>query len=251
MSTRHRSIEQVIEEQAHRWRLQQVERPVERRRPAIALSRQHGAGGEVLARRLAEALNLEVFDREIIQRIAGKAQLREQEVTALDERDRAVIDEWLAPFAAERYLTHYDYLHHLIGVVAAIARRGGAVIVGRGAHLLLRPGEALRVRVVAPPEACVAAVAEEEGLSPHAARERIEAVESERRAFLRQYFHAEFDDPTQFDLVVNTVVLGPDGAVAAIRGAFVTLADLPGARPDSLSGPGSRSGYRSIIHRYA
>ena len=22
-----------------------------------------------------------------------------------------MFDEWLAPFAAERYLTHYDYLH--------------------------------------------------------------------------------------------------------------------------------------------
>ena len=30
--------------------------------------------------------------------------------------DAGVIDEWLAPFAAQRYLTHYDYLHHLIGV---------------------------------------------------------------------------------------------------------------------------------------
>jgi cytidylate kinase len=235
MSTRHRSIEQLIEEQAHRWRLHQMERPAETRRPAIALSRQHGSGGEVLARRLAETLDLEVFDREIIQRIAAKTQLREQAVTALDERDRAVIDEWLAPFAAERYLTHYDYLHHLIGVVAAIARRGGAVIVGRGAHLLLRPGEALRVRVVAPPEARVAAVAEEEGLSERAAGQRIEAVESERRGFLRHYFRADFDDPAQFDLVVNSAVLGLEGALASVRAAFTALAGAGRPRPDSWS----------------
>ena len=210
-----------------------MERPAETRRPAIALSRQHGSGGEVLARRLAETLDLEVFDREIIQRIAAKTHLREQAVTALDERDRAVIDEWLAPFAAERYLTHYDYFHHLIGVVAAIARRGGAVIVGRGAHLLLLPGEALRVRVVAPPEARVAAVAEEEGLSERAARQRIEAVESERRAFLRQYFRAEFDDPAQFDLIVNSAVLGLDGALASVRAAFAALAGAGRSKPDS------------------
>ena len=212
-----------------------MERPAETRRPAIALSRQHGSGGEVLARRLAETLDLEVFDREIIQRIAARTQLREQAVTALDERDRAVIDEWLAPFAAERYLTHYDYLHHLIGVVAAIARRGGAVIVGRGAHLLLRPGEALRVRVVAPPEARIAAVAEEEGLSERAARQRIEAVESERRGFLRQYFRADFDDPAQFDLVVNSAVLGLEGALASVRAGFTALAGAGRPRPDSWS----------------
>jgi cytidylate kinase len=240
MSTRHRSIEQLIEEQAHRWRLQRTEQRAEVRRPVIALSRQHGAGGGELARRLAEELNLEVFDREIIQRIAEKTRLREQAVTALDERDRAVIDEWLAPFAAERYLTHYDYLHHLIGVVAAIARHGGAIIVGRGAHLLLRAGEALRVRAVAPMEARIQAVAEEEGLTPRAARERVEAVDSERRAFLRQYFHSGLDDPSQFDLVVNTAVLGPDGAVASVRGAFSVLAGTARPKPDSWAPPAAR-----------
>jgi cytidylate kinase len=237
-----RSIEQLIEEQAHRWQLREVERPAESRRPVIAVSRQHGAGGDELARRLGPKLSLEVFDRELIQRIAEKAQLREQAVTALDERDRAVIDEWLAPFAAERYLTQYDYLHHLIGVVAAIARRGGAVIVGRGGHLLLRAGEALRVMVVAPLEARIAAVADQEGLSPRDARQRIETVESERRAFLHKYFHAEFDDPSQFDLVVNTAVLGLDGALAAVGGAFATLASIPRAKPEPWSGPSARSG---------
>jgi cytidylate kinase len=228
-----RSIEQLIEEQAHRWQLRDVERPAARRRPVIALSRQHGAGGDEIARRLAEKLSLELFDREIIQQIAERAQLREQAVTALDERDRAVIDEWLAPFAAERYLTQYDYLHHLIGVVAAIARRGGAVIVGRGGHLLLRASEALRVMVVAPLEARVAAVADQEGLSQRDARQRIETVESERRAFLRRYFHVEFDDPSQFDLVVNTSVLRLDGALAAVGGAFNSLAGAPRAKPEA------------------
>jgi cytidylate kinase len=235
MTIRHRSIEQLIEEQAYRWQLREVKQPAEGCRPVITLSRQHGAGGEEIARRLAETLELETFDREIIQRIAERARLRERAVTALDERDRAVIDEWLAPFAAERYLTRYDYVHHLIGVVAAIARRGGAIIVGRGAHLLLRAGEALRVRVVAPLEARVAAVADEDGLSPRAARQRIEAVEAERDAFLRRYFHAGFNDPSCFDLVVNTAVIGPDAAVAAVCGAFTTRAGRAAPREDPVS----------------
>jgi hypothetical protein len=235
MTTRRRSIEQLIEEQAHRWRLRDVAHPTEGHRPVITLSRQHGAGGEEIARRLAETLKLEAFDREIIQRIASRAQLREQAVTTLDERDRAVIDEWLAPFAAERYLTHYDYLHHLIGVVAAIARRGGAIIVGRGGHLLLRAGEALRVMVVAPLETRVAVVAQQEGLSQRAARQRIEAVESERRAFLRQYFRVDFDDPSRFDLVVNSAAIGPEAVVAAISGAFTARAGRPGPKADSAS----------------
>jgi cytidylate kinase len=233
MSTR--SIEQLIERQAHRWQLRDAGPPEEPHRPVIALSRQHGAGGEELVERLAETLGLEVFDREIIQRIAEKARLGERAVTALDERDRAVIDEWLAPFAAERYLTQYDYLHHLIGVVAAIARHGGAIIVGRGGHLLLRTGEALRVLVVAPLRTRLAAVAEQEGLSEREARVRIEAVESERRAFLRRYLRAEFNEPSQFDLVVNTALLGQDGSLAAVVGAFTSLVSARRSRSAARS----------------
>ena len=250
MTTRHRSIEQLIEEQAHRWRLREVKQLPEGRRPVITLSRQHGAGGEEIARRLAETLKLEAFDREIIQRIAERARFREQAVTAFDERDRAVLDEWLAPFAAERYLTRYDYLHHLIGVVAAVARRGGAIIVGRGAHLLLRAGEALRVMVVAPLEARVAAVADEEGLSPRAARQRIEAVEAERDAFLRQYFRAGFNDPSHFDLVLNTAVIGLDGAVAAVCGAFTARARSAARPEDPVSLTKPRALHRALEDGY-
>jgi len=223
MTTGNRSIETQVEEQSRRWRLETLERRPEPHRPVIALSRQHGAGGEEIASRLAEALSLRLFDREILHHIADSAHLREQAVSLLDERDRPVIDEWLAPFAGEGYLTHYEYLHHLIAVVAAISRQGAAVMVGRGAHLLVRPGEALRVMVVAPLDARVAAVAAAEGVGLRVARERLAAVEAERRAFLRKYFHVEADDPAQFDLVVNTASLGLEGAVQAVRGAFESL----------------------------
>jgi len=227
MTTRIRSIETLVEEQGRRFWLGRRERS-EARRPVITLSRQHGSGGEEVARRLADQLGLDLFDRELLHQIAQNAHLRDQAVRLLDERDRPLIDEWLAPFAGELYLTHYEYLHHLIAIVTGICRRGGAVVVGRGAHLLIPPGEALRVLVVAPLEARVAAVACAEGVDERTARARIEDVEARRRAFLRQYFRAEADDPRHFDLVVNTTAVGVEGAVAAARGA---LHALPLARP--------------------
>jgi cytidylate kinase len=223
MTIRHRSIEQLIEEQGRRWSLQPSPARDREWRPVVAISRLHGAGGEEVARRLCETLHLDMFDREIIQCIAEDTHLGARVVEALDERDRSQIDEWLAPFADSHYLTHYDYLHHLIEVVTAIARKGAAVIVGRGAHLLLPPGEALRVLVVAPLETRVAVVAAEEHLSARDARGRIAAVEAERSAFLRKNFHVEFNEASHFDLVVNTACLGIEGTVATIRAAAAAL----------------------------
>jgi hypothetical protein len=227
--SRNRPLTQLVEEQAHRWLLEKAKERASPRRPVVTLSRQPGARGEELARRLADTLSLEIFDQEIPQRIADAARLREQAVRLLDERERSLLMDWLGPSTKEDYLTHYEYLHYLIAVVAAISHQGGAIVVGRGAHILLRQGEALRVRVVAPIKSRVAVVAARDGLSERAALERIQAIERERRAFLKQYFRAKYDETGQYDLVVNTGSLGIDGAVEAIRGPFLRLSVAPAA----------------------
>ncbi len=62
-----------------------------------------------------------------------------------------------------------------------------------------------------------------EGLGEREARQRIVTVEADRKAFLMKHFHADFADPTTFDLVVNTAVLGTGGACGAIRAAVAEL----------------------------
>jgi len=190
------------------------------RRPVITISRLPGSGGRELAHELGRRLDLEVHDRDIIHRIAHQAGLRDSSVTDLEDEDRSSLTEWLTSFANETHLAPHAYLQHLRRVVEAIARLGGAVIIGRGAHLLLPPGDALRVFVVAPLETRVAAVMARHGASAREAERRIRAKEAERRAFLRRYFRAGFGDPASFDLIVNTGLLGVQGAADAVQAAL-------------------------------
>jgi cytidylate kinase len=134
----------------------------------------------------------------------------------MDMKKRELLTDWLAAFASQNYLSPVEYRYHLAHVIGVIAHQGGAVIVGRGAHLLLK-GRALRVLAVAPLEDRVHVVMESEGLTERDARRRIEEVESDRHAFILMHYHAEFSDPTAYDLVVNMAALGLDGAIAAIR----------------------------------
>jgi len=217
-----RTIEAIVEEQAHRWQLRREERPSESRRPVLTVSREHGAGGDDVARKLAETLHLDLFDREIIQRIAENTHLSERVVASL-EKDQEVLTDWLASISSRTYLSPVEYRYHLSRVVGAIAHHGAALIIGRGAHLILGQGEALRVLVVAPLEVRVRAVMEAEKLNERDARRRIVTVEADRKAFLMKHFHADFADPTTFDLVVNTSVLGVEGACATIRAAVETM----------------------------
>ena len=214
-----RTVEALVEHQARQWQLTRAERPGEPRRPVLTVSHLHGAGGDELVARLAKELELEVFDREIVHRIAQTTQLSEQVVSALDDRAKAVLTEWLDGFASQHYLSSAEYRYQLARVVGAVAHHGGAIILGRGAHLVLMAGEALRVLVVAPLEARIARVMRREGIAERDARRQVLSVDAERRAFLMKHFHADLHDVGAFDLVVNTSVLGVAGAAAAVGAA--------------------------------
>jgi cytidylate kinase len=218
-----RSIEAMVDQQARRWQLVRNERREEAARPVVTVSRQHGAGGSEVARRVAGELGLDLFDREIIQQIAESTHLSERVVSSLDEKDRELLTDWLGAISSHSYLSPVEYRYHLSRVVGALSHHGGAVILGRGAHLILGQGEALRVLVVAPLEDRVRAVMEREGVDDRLARRRIVAVEAERKAFLMKHFHTDFADPTTFDIVVNTAVLGIAGACGAVRAAVERL----------------------------
>lgn len=189
-------------------------------RLVVTISRQPGARGREVAFALAGRVGLEVHDRDIIHEIAESTHSREAAVASLEDEDRPLLRDWLASFATDAQLSRFAYVHHLTGIVESIARFGGAVILGRGAHLILGPGRALRVFVVAPLETRVATVMAKYRVDAREASRRISAKEAERRAFLKKYFRADFGDPATFDLFVNTGVLGVEGAVDAIQASL-------------------------------
>jgi len=193
-------------------------------RPVIAISRAPGAGGRDLALALGQQLDLQVYDREIIHKIAQSAHVTEQTVSFLDEKPRPLLTDWMSSVEpGDAYLSPYAYFQHLVNAVHAIARHGSAVILGRGVHLILGSGGALRILVTAPYADRVRRVAEREGIDHHEAQRRIAHADAERHAFLEKYFRIHADDPSSFDLVLNTSALGVAGCVDVVRAALAHL----------------------------
>jgi cytidylate kinase len=223
-----RSIEALVDQQARRWQLVRETRTSAAHAPVVTISHQHGAGGAEVVRRLAQELDLDVFDREIVSEIAESTHLSERVVETLDEKARAWLTDWLESLATHDFLSRSEYRYQLTRVVGAIARHGGAIIVGHGGHLVLGEGEALRVQLVAPLVARVEAVKRRSGRPEREARREVQAVEAGRRAFVMQHFHVDLEDPTRFDMILNTARLGTAGCVDAIRGAL--LARIDGGR---------------------
>lgn len=233
-----KTIARIIEEQVHRWQLLHKERPEEI--PGISvvtLSGEPGSNGRIVAARLAEALGIDIFHKEVINEIAKSADVSVTQIESLDERGLSTWEDWISSMVLERHLWPDEYSQHLMNAIGAIGRHGRAVIVGRGANFILPPEKRFAVRIVAPLEWRVANIARQFSISIEDARKRVVRTESHRRAFIRKYFNADISRPTNYDLVINSATLSIEDAVKVISASLgMPACDLV-STPDR-EGPG-------------
>lgn len=184
--------------------------------PWITVSKQQGSGGVDLANALAQSLNWQVFDREILASIARQTHTRKAILDRLDEHAVGSFNDYLSQLLVPDALSRAGYLQEMMRVVWGLARQGSAVILGRGANWLLTPRFGLRLRVVAPMELRVARVVADSGIDRAEAAKRLRQHDDEQIAFVRQVFDRDINDPLGYDLILNlgAVELAAAGRIA-------------------------------------
>jgi cytidylate kinase len=188
--------------------------------PWITVSKQRGAGGLDLAREVGRRLGWEVFDREILEAISRETHWRLQVVSRLDEEATGPWSEWISHLVVPGEPARAAFAMEMLQVIHGIARRGCAVLVGRGANWILDPTYGLRIRVIAPLEKRIEAVTRHAGLDRGRAIEAIRSDEEASAAFLRRFHRKDIDDPDGYDLIVN---LGSLPLPAAAEAVLVAL----------------------------
>ncbi|HET6344524.1 MAG TPA: cytidylate kinase family protein, partial [Myxococcota bacterium] len=117
----------------------------------ITISRQYGAGGSEVARRVAAALDWRVVDNELIEQVAARAGLPPERVAQREERVPTFVERLarsLAVATPEVFpppdsagaiidMPEADLVKVTEVVVAEIAAQGRVVLVGRAAPAVL------------------------------------------------------------------------------------------------------------------
>src|SRR5574340_693288 len=167
------NIEKFVEKQVGKWQLKSAEKKADvlEQCQVITVSREPGAGGTAIARKLAADLGMDFMSGMIIQNVADSLQMSKKVVASLDEKNKRKRDDWLESLFETRHLWPDAFLRHLTRVIATIGRHGNAVILGRGANFILPQEETLRVRLIAPLEARIAKVMMDSGSSRNEAEE--------------------------------------------------------------------------------
>jgi|SRR5947209_3983973 len=184
---------------------------------AVTISREYGSGGGEIAARLARRLAWQLVDHQIVEQAARQLGTHKAVVEAHDEKAGGVLAQlfqWPYPTPPAEKQAYYEMLRR---VVLEAANTGHAVIVGRGAQVLLADRrDVLHVRMVAPLEQRVAYVVRREGLDTDTARTRAQQKESDRIRYYQTQFQCQPDDPHLYDLVFNTAILTLDNIVDQI-----------------------------------
>ena len=205
--------------------------PARPRGLTVAISREAGARGTTIARRVADILAWQAFDHDTLDYLAQNDTARAQFLADVPADALAWADAQLARLQSARGLNAEGESLRLVRLVLAVAARGNAVIVGRAAGFLLPPETTLHVRIVAPLDARVAYMAQELRLTRPEAVDEVRARDERRAIFLDRALALDPSDLTAYDAVVNSDRLGVEGAAQLVGWAartkqqFAELAD--------------------------
>ena len=188
----------------------------------VTIARTAGAGGEELGASVAKALGFRYVDSEIIARAAEKAGVSVATISHAEAR-KSLLERILenlalsnlaapdAPMPAMDAIAGYEQV--VVEVIKEVASEGKVVVVAHGAGVPLAGTPGLfRVLVTA-------SVATRAPRLPGGAK-AVSDSDKARAEFLQRFYHVDHEHPTHYDLVVNTDVLSPAQATAAVLGAL-------------------------------
>lgn len=195
----------------------------------ITIGREFGSGGREFGRRLAEELNYEYYDKEIITEISKHTSLSEEYVKEVLEKkphnlypitigqSMAIFNDYQTKQIQSIYTAQCEILKYL-------AEKSNCVIVGRCADYILKEYNPYRIFVHASMESrinrCLSRKNENEDLYSKKLEKYIKKVDKDRAKYYEFYTYQKWGDKKNYDLCVNTTNVNIKEIVSVIAKIF-------------------------------
>lgn len=178
--------------------------------PVITISRQLGSSGTEIARLLSKELSCSFLDKETLEKTFEEHGISRENVERFDERKPGFWDLFKTDKAR--------YLHFMKGAVYEFVQENSGVVLGRGGQAVLGelPG-VLHVRVIAPPGLRINRIMKRFDCDDRHALKIIEHSDNERAGFHKFFFDIDWQDPSSYDLIINTGSLSVEMASQLIE----------------------------------
>ena len=192
----------------------------------ITISREFGAGGKSLGRRIADRLGYYYADEDIIERAVVEIHTSSDRIGVTELKRIGKLQKYIAkliPFGKslmeiplsdeKRYIDGVKYLELLNMIISQIAAEGKAVIVGRGGQFILEHFDNTHhILMVANQKDRIQFMMDHYHYSSNVAAQVVKRMEK-RRSNLYGYFgRKDYDNLTHYHLTLNMSMLSMEKA---------------------------------------
>jgi len=185
--------------------------------PFLTISRQYGSMSLEAGLRIEALLNQTVktspkwtlYDKEIVKKISEELHV-ERLNELLTESTRSRIAEYMrAHFLGDP--SRDQVFQTTVRIVRSLCEKGRTVVIGRGGCCIASDlSNGFHIRVTAPFEWRVNQISSFFSTPREETEKRIRLIDSEREAFIKNYFNRDISDPDLYDLVLNQERLSMD-----------------------------------------
>ncbi|MGI5973199.1 MAG: AAA family ATPase [Oscillospiraceae bacterium] len=192
-------------------------------RTYITIGRQFGSGGREVGKKVAQALGIPYYDKELLAVAAKESGLSHQFLQAYDERPTnsffysLVMGQQNLLVGAQNVTVEQLAAKAQRDAVQSVADKGSCVIVGRCADYLLREREGLlRVFICADWDKRIDRVCRRDGLGQKEAEEKLRRMDKTRAAYYSFHTDRKWGAAETYDLCINSSRKGPDATADLI-----------------------------------
>ncbi len=194
----------------------------------ITIGREFGSGGKYIGERLAEELNLKLYDAELIERVSKERNINIRTLNENDEKHKKSF--WYTLAMAS--MSMYDSVNSLTElpeddkvfieqskVIEEIADEDNSVIIGRCSNVILKDRKnAIHVFVYAQDEKFkIERKVEFAGLDEKKALKLMRKKDKERAAYYNYYTNKVWGARDSYDLLVDSSKLGIENTIKLIK----------------------------------
>lgn len=193
---------------------------------AITISREYGSGGRAVAMELSKVLGIPCYDNEIISKAAKESNVALWEFSMAEQRQYSNLiytlsrispgGEEIVPYREKIFQVQSEAMRQMV-------EKGPAIFLGRcGNYVLRRVPDCVHIFICGSVRKRMRRAVEEYGLEQKYAEREVQKVDKTRAAYYYENTGLHWGNCDNYDLVVNTDLLGVNGAVKLIR-AYLDL----------------------------
>ncbi|MFR9543765.1 MAG: cytidylate kinase family protein, partial [Rikenellaceae bacterium] len=193
----------------------------------ITINRQFASGGREVGKRLADALHIAYYDKELLHAIVERSGFSNDFVTAHDE---ASMKNYHFSFGHAFATYNSSPMTQLLQVksetLQQIAEQESSVIIGRCADYILRDDKPFTVFIYSSSmdariKRCYEKVPQDVGnKTEREMQEHIQGIDKKRREYYEYYTDQKWMDMSHYNLCIDTSKVGVKGAVEIILNAL-------------------------------